>query len=103
MGVPTGVLLPSDPPVGTSIWSGAGALGAPGQGEGPPDRASVLCALSKAPAPTAVALPGVHGCSPYAQPSDLTGQMPNQCSLLSYVSTAQLNKNKNYKEASLWM
>lgn len=99
MGVPMGVLLPSDPPVGTSIWSGVGALGARGQGEGPPDQASVLCALSKALAPsarpTAVALPGVHGCSPYARPSDLTGRMPNQCSLLSYVSTAQLNKNKN--------
>lgn len=58
MGVPTGVLLPSDPPVGTSIWSGGGALGARGQGEGPPDRASVLCALSKAPAPS----PRPHCC-----------------------------------------
>lgn len=58
MGVHTGVLLPSDPPVGTSIWSGGGALGAPGQGEGPPDRASVLCALSKAPAPS----PRPHCC-----------------------------------------
>ena len=51
-GVPTGVLLPSDPPAGTSIWSGGGALRARGQGERPPDRASVLCALSKAPAPS---------------------------------------------------